>query len=137
MKKLLSILMITALMLFGALTGCNKKETSVKPTTTSSLVMMQGKWKITNFNHNGTNESHFTGYEFQFGVNGVVTAVKEGITTKGYWSTRTENNEQKLNISFDSSPLKELNFDWRVKKIDANIMNLSDGGTEYLDFQKL
>jgi hypothetical protein len=133
MKKLLLILI-----LIGGLTACDKNEASIKPTTPStSLVMTQGKWKITNLNHNGYNESGFTDYQFQFNLNGTLNAVKEGVTTSGYWSTRTENNEQKLNISFSSPPLNELNFDWRVKQINVNMMNLGDGGTEYLDFQKL
>lgn len=100
MKKLLLIIILVT-----GLIACDKNEASIKPTTpTTSLVMTQGKWKATNMNHNGNTEAHFTNYEFTFNPNGVLTVVKEGVTTNGYWSTRTENSEQKLNITF-SSPL--------------------------------
>ena len=147
MKKLILILIVAV-----GITACKKDEFSLRPmgtgstTTTTSIPDPPDKelasWRIAILVNEGSNvTSKFIGYSFQFHPNGILTATKKGITTKGHWSNRTETDQPKLNITFDSGPLMELNNNWDVTQRHVNVIKLEivtgKDMTDYLDFQKI
>ncbi len=145
MKKLILILIVAV-----GFTACKKDEFSLRPmgsgsasptVTTPSDPMDQPSWRIGLLVNEGNDvTSKFTGYSFRFHADGILTATKKGITTKGYWSNRTENDQQKLNINFDSGPLMEMNNNWNVKERHVSVIKLefrSKGMPETLEFVKI
>jgi len=141
MKKLFLILTIAV-----GLTACRKDLTSLRPitptssTSTSTIpVKNYQKWKVTNLVRNNINEtSDFTGSIFQFAPNGIIYATRNGKTFTGNWTSRTENNQQKLNITFNGGGLLELANNWDLILRDDQVIKLQaitkEDVTEYLDF---
>lgn len=132
------ILCIVALLTFSS---CNKDDD--EPSTNN--VIQQGKWKVSLFVDSGTDKiSYFSGYEFTFTDNGVVTAVKAGSpTVTGSWSTRTEDDQNKMIFNFGSTLMfNDLNEDWRVVERNTSRIRLEhtsggSGGTDLLTLEKI
>jgi hypothetical protein len=135
-----SIIVIAFLIATG-LSACKEdSSTSIQNQLIENYVN-HGKWRVELFQDKGNNEtSHFSGYVFQFKTDGTVEATNGGSTMKGTWSTGTDNNKTKLNLSFSTAPMDELNGDWVIKSGDANSIRLedeSDDGISYLNFEKI
>jgi len=111
-----------------------------------------GTWKITQFIDSGQDElTNFSGYNFTFGDNGVLTATNGQNTLTGTWSvTNSSSNDDSsdnnvdFNILFnvdDNSPFEDLNDDWDITSQNASKIELIDisggnGGTDLLTFEK-
>ena len=146
MKKLILILIVAV-----GLTACKKDEFSLRPmgsgSTTNSVSPNPDRiglnsWRINIFVNEGSNvTSEFTGYAFQFHPNGILTATKKGVTTEGHWSNRTESDQQKLNINFDSGPLMQLNKNWNLIERNVRVIKLgtvpSNDMADYLEFARI
>jgi len=131
------ILLIISLLSFSS---CSDDNTA--PSTKG--IIQQGKWKITSFSNNGTDEtSSFSGYEFTFGSNGQVTATKGGSSIPGTWSTGADESMNKISLTFASLALINLNHEWTFLTKSYTVFSLeylssSNGGsTDRLIFEKI
>lgn len=107
-----------------------------------------GVWIITYFYDTDHEEtSNFTGYQFDFGNNGTLTATKNSDTVNGNWSitssSSSSSNDIDFNISFSSpANFQELSDDWEIIRYSSTKIELIDisggnGGTDYLTFEKI
>lgn len=135
------------------LQSCSDDDSTSVNTNTSEVIttVQSGTWKITNFEEDGNDETnHFTGFNFTFGEDGVLTATKNDVTYTGSWSVTQDSSSDDdspgsdidFNIGFASpDDFTELNDDWdimertntRIKLVDVSGGN---GGTDYLTFEK-
>lgn len=111
-----------------------------------------GNWVITYFFDTDSDEtSNYSGYEFTFGENGVLTASNGTNTYTGTWSVTDDSNSSDdsnddddidFNISFMSpANFEELSDDWDIishssTKIELIDISGGNGGTDYLTFEK-
>ncbi|MEO8146348.1 MAG: hypothetical protein ABI723_01860 [Bacteroidia bacterium] len=137
-----NIFSISVLVLMMIVTSCKKDDNSNSTPSIGSTVQ-QGKWKVTSYIDSGNDETnHYTNYEFQFNSDGTVAAIKTGSTINGTWSNGNDDSQQKLYLSFSTSPFDELNDDWHITSQSSSQIKLEDvsggnGGTDYLTFEKI
>ncbi|TBX70372.1 hypothetical protein EZL74_04135 [Flavobacterium silvisoli] len=110
----------------------------------------QGTWRVTSYIDSGTDETnHFTGYNFTFDNNNVLTASNGTNTYTGTWLVTTDDsnddspsNDLDFNIAFASpADFLELTDDWHITTYTATTISLTDvsggnGGTDVLVFTK-
>lgn len=121
----------------------NQNQTQVVNTVQS------GTWRITLFDDSGTiKTTNFTGVNFTFGSNGVLTATGTGLNVSGTWSVTDSNsnddtlNDLDFNITFASpANYAELSDDWDIIERTDTKIRLTDvsggnGGIDYLTFEK-
>ena len=111
--------------------------------------MISGNWRITKFIDSETDETnHFSGYDFVFNENGVLTSSNGTNTHEGSWSISDSNSSDDspgdldFNILFNlTNDFEDLNDDWDILTITASKIELEDvsggnGGTDILTFEK-
>lgn len=130
MKKVISILLLLFVL------SC-KKDNYIQISDT----LTSGTWTISKYIDNGDNEtSDFTGYTFNFNIDGSIVAVKDGTGVVGNWSELNDDDNLKLNILFSQTTLSELNDDWDLKSKSDNMIELEDisgdGSIDNLTFVK-
>jgi len=78
--------------------------------------MVNGQWKVTNFNKGGTDmSSDFTAYKFQFKTNLTVDAINNGTIEKtGSWNADASAQTITSNFTNASNPLVLLNGTWKI-----------------------
>ncbi len=111
----------------GATTGNNSGDNLSDTLTTANSI-----WTISSHIDEGVDETaEFTGYQFTFETSGAVTALNNGNSTSGTWSS--QNNATELLLNFGSIvPLNDLNEDWDVVSISntqIELQDLDDNGT--------
>lgn len=114
-------------------------------------IVKDGTWKITTFSEDGNDETgNFTGYNFTFGNNNVLTASNGTDTNTGTWSVTSSDsndddnsdNDIDFNIGFVSpQEFADLSDDWDIIEYSSDVIKLIDvsggnGGTDYLTFEK-
>lgn len=139
-RTALVFFMLSLAAIFGS---CSKDDDSSSAPKLSSSIQ-QGKWKITLFEDDGTNEtSNFTGNEFEFKSGGTLAVTGNGANFNGTWSDGSDDSTTKLIINLGTnSPYDDLNEDWRVleqtsTKIRLQHVSGGNGGTDYLTFEKI
>lgn len=139
MLYLKNTLILLVISLFS-LSSCS--DDNAAPST--KAIIQQGKWKITSFSNNGTDEtSTFNGYEFTFAANGQVTATKSGSSVTGTWSAGADESFNKISLTFASLALINLNHEWTFLTKSYTVFSLeylssSNGGsTDRLVFEKI
>ncbi|HET9744687.1 MAG TPA: hypothetical protein VFP97_03175 [Chitinophagaceae bacterium] len=118
-------------------TSCTRSLDSNNATN----VVTEGTWRITLFTDSGNDEtSDFSGYGFSFNSSGVMTAISNGISKNGTWSTGSNKFNIDLGAKTDANkPLGELTDDWQIISISDIEINLTDdniASTEFLTFKK-
>ena len=111
--------------------------------------VQNGTWKITKFIDSGKDETnHFTGFNFSFKTNSVLTANNGTNNYEGSWSiTNSSSNDDSegdldFNINFNlTNDFEDLNDDWDFisqssTKIELIDISGGNGGIDYLTFQK-
>lgn len=113
--------------------------------------LINGSWRITKFIDSDEDETqHFTGFNFTFGTDGLLTAGNGSNTYEGSWSiTDSDNSDDDnstddldFNIEFNlSNDFEDLNDDWDIitqssTKIELIDISGGNGGTDYLTFEK-
>jgi hypothetical protein len=106
-------------------------------------------WRITKYIDSGDDETtHYTGYNFEFKVNNVLTASNGVNTYEGTWSVTSSNSNDDsqddldFNVFFSAPPdFEELSDDWDIitqtsQKIELIDVSGGNGGTDYLTFEK-
>lgn len=135
------IVVIIAFLIATGISACKEDSFTLLQNQLIENYVNQGKWKIGLFQDKGNDKTDsFNGFEFQFKTDGTVEATKDGSTVKGTWSTGSDNSKTKLNLSFSTVPLDELNEDWVIKSGNANSIRLEDenkDGVSYLNFEKI
>ena len=121
------------------LSSCKKDSVSANVSTT----IQNGSWKISLFNDSGNDETnHYTGYSFNFGSGGAVSASNGSSTVSGSWSSGTDDSQNKLNLNFgDNGNFGDLSDDWHIisessTKIELEDVSGGNGGTDLLTFVK-
>jgi hypothetical protein len=104
--------LLYALIFLFITTGCIKK----KQEDIVIDAMVNGQWKVTNFNKGGTDKTpDFATYKFQFKTNFTVDAINNGSLEKtGSWNA--DAGAQTITSSFSNavSPLVLLNGTWKI-----------------------
>lgn len=146
--KTFRLSMICVLLVTFVISSCKKDDTSTLEGQIRTN-MESGKWRITKFIDSGTDEtSNFSGYNFDFGTSGSVTATNGVTSYTGTWSITDSNSDDDnlsdldFNLNFNvTNNFQDLNDDWdfisqsetKVELIDVSGGN---GGTDYLTFVK-
>ncbi len=126
----------------------DSSDTNDTPSEVISTVQ-NGSWRITSFIDSGRDETHhFTGYQFTFGSNDVLTATNGSITYTGTWrvtsssSSSSSSNDLDFDIFFNlNNDFEDLSDDWDIVSRSATRLELVDvsggnGGTDYLTFER-
>lgn len=151
MKKFLMIPGLLVLFMLNVASMCSKDDDNNSSSSNQTQVVntvQSGTWRITLFDDSGTiKTTNFTGVNFTFGNNNVLTATGSSTVT-GTWSVTDSNsnddtlNDLDFNIAF-SSPANymDLSDDWDIVERTDTKIRLQDvsggnGGTDYLTFEK-
>lgn len=150
-------MILAGILMSGLLFSCSDDDST--PTNTTAQQIQQvtataqgGNWRITSYIDSGTVETnHFTGYNFTFGNNGVLTATNGTTTYNGTWSVTESNSNDDddsedidFNIVFNAQATAnflDLNDDWDLVEHTATKISLVDvsggnGGYDYITFEK-
>lgn len=146
-KRSLVLLGLT-LLLYSCSNDDTNSSTTNSPDNVAAIVK-SGTWKITYYFDTDKEEtSNFSGYNFTFANNGVLTATNGTLTQTGTWSiTDSNSNDDSIsdldfNIGFSSpATFAELTDDWEIIEKTATVIKLKDvsggnGGIDYLTFTK-
>lgn len=149
MKVIVSTLMLLLVVTSGSMmTSCKKAKKTEKKLEELNATIKTGNWHISKFIDSGQDElSHFSGYTFVFGNDGILTA-NNGINVYvGTWEITASSLDDSegnyhLNISFNyDNYFKDLTEDWTfLSHDDVQIVTQhisgGNGGTDYLTFNK-
>ncbi len=145
---------IVMVMLFILTTSsmCSSDDNSSSSSNGASDVTniaSNGTWRITYYYDTDHEEtSAFSGYNFTFGANNVLTAANGTNNYEGTWSVTDSNsnddsiNDLDFNIAFSApAQFEELSDDWEIIEKSSTVIKLRDvsggnGGTDYLTFTK-
>lgn len=121
--------------LIGLCTVISCKKSSPGQTNVPNI-LSQGDWRITLYKDSGKDETyHFTGYVFAF-ANGTVTAVRDGNTVSGTYSTGVDDGKNKLYLNFgETEPFEELTDDWQIIEETSTKVSLRDAA-DHLTFER-
>jgi len=99
-----------------------------------------GQWKVSYYWDKDKDETNdFAGYTFNFRSNGVLEAVKGGVTTNGTWQHNSSSNKLIINLGA-VKPLSNATDDWLLIERTDNLIKLRDDNTEHVEelfFQRL
>jgi hypothetical protein len=140
---------VAFLFLTVLLTACssNNEDTNL-PSSEIESIAKSGTWRVTKFIDSNTDETnHFSGFNFTFQDNGVLTSSNGSINYQGTWSISSSSNDDSnddadFNIFFNlTNDFEDLNDDWDIISISENKIELIDisggnGDTDYLTFEK-
>ncbi|TDE27967.1 hypothetical protein E0I61_12740 [Flavobacterium ranwuense] len=118
--------------------------------TQVNSILSQGTWKVSYFlDKNSNMTSEYSGYNFTFGMNEILTSNNVANTFTGNWSIVKSNgiddnpdNDLDFAISFSSpDTLMELTAHWEVAEITETKVRLKSksgnvDGINYLTFEK-
>jgi len=146
MKK---TLIIAAIMMIFGISSCSKDDSNPSVTDTMISTVTNGTWRITYFFDSDKEEtSNFSGYNFTFGSNNLLTGSNGINTYNGSWSImKNSGNDDSLDdvdltILFVSpANFEDLSEDWEILSRTANKIELKhvsggNGGTDLLTFEK-
>lgn len=129
----------------------NDDENSINDNVKNEIEnnVKKDSWRITKYIDSGDDElNHFSGYNFTFGENNILTATNGVNTYTGTWSITSSNSDDDsqddldFNIFFATpSDFEELSDDWHFitqtsTKIELIDVSGGNGGTDYLTFEK-
>lgn len=146
MKNAFYSLLVCALT-FSTISCSDDNDNNASETTVTQInnTVTSGSWRVTNYAEDGVDHtSDFTGYNFTFSSENVLTANNGTNTYNGIWTATNDddsNNEINFNIFFGSPDnFAELSEDWDIIERTSTKLRLrddsSDGSTDYLTFEK-
>jgi hypothetical protein len=122
-----------------------KNNTPSKYYNVNSIIT-EGNWIVTLFDEDGVvKTSEFSGYAFDFNVDGSLIASLSGAPDKtGTWNSTTDSGKVKIPIAFATEtdgPFESISEDWKVltatsAKIELQHISGGDGSTDLLTFEK-
>ncbi|MCC7466552.1 MAG: hypothetical protein IT261_09795 [Saprospiraceae bacterium] len=130
------------LLLFTGLIACDDNSSSSN--NGSGPTPAAGVWKVSYFFDKQDETSYYSGFTFEFGANGSLSATNGSQTWSGTWATGFDDSSNKFLIDFSGavpSALGELEEDWRIIKMESNQMHFEhtsggNGDTDVLKFSK-
>jgi mannosyltransferase OCH1-like enzyme len=141
------LLMLLIIVLALSCSDDDSPNTNTKNQVESNV--QNGIWKITKFIDSGKDETnHFTGYNFSFNINGVLTANNGTNNYEGSWSITNSSSDDhseddlEFNINFNlTNDFEDLNDDWDFisqSSIKIELIDISggNGNVDYLTFEK-
>lgn len=147
MKKI-SLILVAITTLFACNTDDDSTTVVINPTQVSNTVT-SGTWRISSFIDSGNDETnHFTGYNFTFSAQNVLTASNGTVTNTGTWAVTNSNSgdDNSSSVDFDiffASPedFTDLNEDWDIiqrtdTKLTLRHTSGGDGSIDHLVFDK-
>ena len=124
--------------------SCKKDEILENTPESLSDTAMKGNWEISYFWDSDKDETyHFSGFNFTFNENGVLTASNGSDSYTGTWSVRTSSSGLEMDISFSNpEDFTDLSDDWDViefaeSSIELKDVSGGDGSVDYLTFMKI
>lgn len=137
-QKFLALFLLSV----GTLAACHKNDDKSSSNTVNPSA---GTWKVTYFFDKQDETGYYTGYTFEFGANGSLSASNGSQTWSGTWATGFDDSADKFLIDFSGtvpSALSELEEDWRILKIEDSFMHFEhtsggNGDTDVLKFSKI
>ena len=154
MKKIKLISAFMFLFIVSIVSSCSDEDdstvnNSVDPTPVINVVN-NGTWRVTLYEDSGVDEtSNFTGYNFSFGAENILSATNGTNTYSGTWSVTSDNslddspsNDLDFNIAFSApANFADLTDDWNIISYTATRIQLihvsgGGGGTDYITFEK-
>lgn len=119
-KPLTLFVFVSALLL----TASCKKAVENQQKNIILEAMTTGVWYVYQYTEAGTDlTAGFSGYDFKFEQNGIVTGTKAMVSTAGTWSANITNYSISSQFPSAGDPLQKLNGTWIIKD-------------SYLDFVK-
>lgn len=140
MKNTKNVLAALPILLF-TLFACHKSDDNSPGTTVTPSA---GQWKITYFFDKLDETAHYTGYVFDFGTNGSLTATNGAQTWSGNWQTGIDDSSNKIQFNFTGtipSELSDLVEDWQIITMEDTFMHFEhtsggNGDTDVVKFTK-
>lgn len=123
------LLSAAAISSFLVLTSAGCKHDNNNIVTPDTPGNTTGKWTVTMYLDDGRNEaSDFSGYSFEFGNSGSMTAEKNGQVTAGSWAENMNDGLQKFRITLNTSDnkLSKLNHNWVIQVKNETEIDLRD-----------
>ncbi|HRI60983.1 MAG TPA: hypothetical protein PK228_14695 [Saprospiraceae bacterium] len=133
-----------SLLMFAMFASCTTSDDNSSGGNNNNVTPSAGQWKVSYFFDKQDETSNYTGYTFEFGSNGSLTASKGGQTWSGTWQTGIDDSADKFLIDFTGtlpSELTDLEEDWLIIKIEDSAMHFEhtsggNGDTDVLKFTK-
>jgi hypothetical protein len=150
-QKIKYLLWILFILSFGMISCSDNGESGPDLPSMQEIgdTMISGNWRITKFIDSEQDETnHFSGYDFIFNENGVLTSNNGANTYEGTWSISDSNSsddspdDMDFNILFNlTNDFEDLNDDWDILSVTSSKIELVDvsggnGGTDFLTFEK-
>lgn len=140
MKFIQKFLPVLFLSMF-AFTACKDDNSNNNP---SNNTPASGTWKVSYFFDKQDETGNYASYTFEFGANGSLSATNGVQTYTGTWATGVDDSKDKFLIDFSGtvpSALQDLEEDWLIIKMEANLMHFEhtsggNGDTDVLKFSK-
>lgn len=134
MKKVrFSLLTLTLLSLMAFNACTNSNDDNLPNSNVTNQLTTSGDWKVSYYWDKDKDETNdFSGYSFLFKDNGVLEALKNGVTTNGTWQINSSSN--KLIIFMGTArPLENLNDDWIIVEKTDSVIKLRDDNDTHLE----
>ena len=142
MKKTIAIVSMFVMMI-----GCDSDNNIINIIDVQQVqnIAKVGIWRIVSYIDSGIDKtSDYTGYNFEFVDNGIVTAAKGTDTVLGTWSVTNSSSSGSEVIDFNLSFVSPSNFlklsdDWDLVSLNNATIDLIDqngGVTDMLTFKK-
>lgn len=151
MKTIKFSLLATLIFVITTASMCSNDDNSSSSNSPTDViaVVSNGSWRVSYYYDSDQDETtNFSGYNFTFASNNVLTASNGTNNFTGTWSVTDSNsnddsiNDLDFNIAFISPvQFEELTDDWEIIEKNSNQLKLRDisggnGGTDYLTFTK-
>jgi hypothetical protein len=130
--SLILLLSITSLLFVN----CTKDELQSLSTTRELLI--HGTWDVDYYFAGQDKTAQFSGYSFNFGSDGTLTAVNASTTVTGTWSTSREGTGTMITMNLgQQAELTPLNTRWDVGSATVVSVGMKDSASSQLVFRKL
>ena len=135
---------VFSLLLSTAFVSCTTNDDNSSGGNNNNVTPATGQWKVSYFFDKKDETSNYTGYAFEFGADGSLTASNGSQTWAGTWQTGIDDSADKFLIDFTGalpSALVELEEDWRIITIEDNFMHFEhtsggNGDTDVVKFER-
>jgi hypothetical protein len=134
-----------SILMLSLFASCTSNDDNSSGGNNNNVNPNPGKWKLTYFFDKKDETGNYTGYTFDFGSDGSLSATNGGQSWSGTWQTGIDDRANKFLIDFTGtlpSALAELEEDWRIIAIEDDFMHFEhtsggNGDTDVLKFAKL
>jgi hypothetical protein len=125
-----------------SLVSCSKSnDDNVNPNnSTSKVEQVSGSWTVTYYLDSGKDEtSDYSGYQFAFGTDGVLSATSLSGSYTGTWwigskSSDDDNSSNRLNIMISGNKaMDHLQHDWVILKLSGTEIWLKDDNSSSME----